>query len=99
MSEMRRRQSIAPNANSSVKAESKKRIIVPAGKTRKECEALVGDGCVSTKDAVKDLGFSRKVLERAMDAGTLPYVRIGTRRRVIPRKALRTWLAERLVLK
>ncbi len=75
---------------------AQERRIDAAAKAR---EALVGDGCVSVKDAVKDLGFSRKVLEHAMKAGSLPYVQVGTRRRVIPKKGLRTWLADRLVLK
>lgn len=65
-----------------------------AAKTR---EALVGDGCLSVKEAAKQSGFSTWVLYEAIKVRALPYVEVG-RRKVIPRKALREFLADRLVL-
>jgi len=58
---------------------------------------LVADGCISVPNAIKTTGFSEWTFYDAMKDGALPYVECG-RRRVIPRKALRAFLADRLVL-
>lgn len=59
--------------------------------------ALLEDGTMNVKDAVAFTGFGKSVIYEAMDDGTLPHVQRG-RRKVIPRRALIEWLADRLVL-
>jgi excisionase family DNA binding protein len=48
---------------------------------------LMADGLTSVSEAGRFLGLSRTTLYELMDAGELPYCKIGGARR-IPRKAL-----------
>lgn len=52
---------------------------------------------MSVRDAVAFTGFGKTIIYDAMEDGSLPYVQSG-RRKVIPRRALQEWLADRLVL-
>lgn len=52
---------------------------------------------MSVKEAVSFTGYGKSVIYEAMDDGSLPYVQRG-RRKVIPRKCLIDWLADRLIL-
>jgi excisionase family DNA binding protein len=50
-------------------------------------EELIAEGLVSPDEAMKFLSISRPILNRLLDQGVLPTVRLGTTRR-IPRRAL-----------
>lgn len=56
---------------------------------------LVSDGALGIRDAAAWLGISRSRLYELLAEGGIPTLRIG-RRRVVPRAALRAFLAERL---
>jgi excisionase family DNA binding protein len=57
---------------------------------------MVSEGAFSVREAVAFSGLSITQLTKHMDNGALPYVRDGRARR-IPRKALKDFLALRLV--
>lgn len=57
---------------------------------------LLEDGALPINDAVEWSGVSRSKLYIAMTEGKLPYIKLG-KRRLIPRRALRDYLARRLV--
>jgi len=59
---------------------------------------MVSEGTVSAKDAASFTGFGKRTIYDAMRDGVLPYVSRG-KRRVIPKKALLQFLADRLVLR
>jgi len=61
-----------------------------------EREAAVADGAFVIREATEFSGISRTSLYSAMDAGHLAYVKVN-RRRLIPRAALKQFLADRLV--
>lgn len=48
---------------------------------------LVADGLMTVSEAAKFLGISRSALYNIMDAGELPYVKLGRARR-IPRRSV-----------
>lgn len=52
--------------------------------------------CYSVNETQKMTGFGRTLLYGEMNAGRLPYVKIGTRR-AIRRNDLEAWLASKLV--
>ena len=56
---------------------------------------VLADGCLAIPEAVRFSGLSRSTLYKAMEAGELPFVKIG-RRRLLPRQALVQWLAQGL---
>ena len=56
---------------------------------------LASDGALGIRDAAAWLGISRSRFYELLAEGGIPTVRIG-RRRVVPRAALRAYLAERL---
>lgn len=58
---------------------------------------LVESGLVRISDCCRFLGISRSTLYEIMDAGKLPYVKIGRSRR-IPQQAMKEFAASRLVL-
>lgn len=58
---------------------------------------LVRDGAVSVSEAQAITGLGRTFLYGAMQRGELPYVKIGSARR-IPRRALEQWLADHLMV-
>ena len=62
--------------------------------TRDEAMELVQEGCASVDEAARFLGIRRAKLYLEMEVGRLVYLKIG-RRRVIPWRALREYLAER----
>ena len=62
--------------------------------TRDEAMELVQEGCASVDEAARFLGIRRAKLYLEMAAGRLRYLKIG-RRRVIPWRALREYLADR----
>ncbi len=57
---------------------------------------LLEDGATTIADATAWSGLSRVMLKRAMDAGELAYSLVG-HRRMIPRRALRDYLARHVV--
>jgi len=59
---------------------------------------LVREGAVTIKEAVHISGFGKTFLYEAMKRGDLPYIKIGSARR-IPRKGLAMWLASGLHIK
>ncbi len=56
---------------------------------------LVADGLLSVAEACRLLSISRSFLYAQMDAGELPYCRLGRSRR-IPRRALLDYAARHL---
>lgn len=56
---------------------------------------LLEDGAMRILDAVAWSGIGRSKLYSAMASGTLPFVQHGSRR-LIPKRGLRDYLAERL---
>lgn len=58
-------------------------------------EQLIVDGLVTVAEACKHLAVSRSFLYSEMDAGALPFCRLGRSRR-IPRRALIQYAAVRL---
>jgi len=56
---------------------------------------IAADGALGIRQAAEWLGISRSRLYELLAEGGIPTVRIG-RRRVVPRAALRAFLAERL---
>jgi len=52
----------------------------------------LADGCIGISEAMRFSGLSRSTLYAAMEAGELPFVKIG-RRRLLPRQSLVQWLA------
>lgn len=60
-----------------------------------EAEAMCADGTMSVAEAEKFTGVSDSLIYEWLDAGVLPSVQLG-RRRVIPRKALVTYLAKNM---
>jgi predicted DNA-binding transcriptional regulator AlpA len=56
---------------------------------------IVADGAFAIPEAVRFTGYSRASLYRAMDAGQLEYIKLG-RRRLIPRRAAIRLLAQGL---
>ena len=67
----------------------------PAAVTTPTAEELCADGCLTIAGAVEFSGLGRSKLYELMDAGVLPYVLDC--KRLIPRRALVSYLAERLV--
>lgn len=57
---------------------------------------LISEGCFGLKEAEEFSGLSARQLVRRMEDGSLPYIRENRARR-IPRKALKNFLALRLV--
>lgn len=62
--------------------------------TRRRRE-LCTEGAVSVAKAAEFIGASRTFVYGEMDAGRLPFIRVG-RKRALPRRALVRWLAERM---
>lgn len=60
-----------------------------------DVDALVAEGATGPAEAARFLGICRSKLYQEMDAGRIPYLKVGTRR-LIPKAALRRYLAERL---
>jgi excisionase family DNA binding protein len=60
-------------------------------------EELIADGLVSPDEAMRFLGISRPTLNRLLDQGVLPTVRLVTTRR-IPRRALVDLAARSVVM-
>jgi excisionase family DNA binding protein len=60
-------------------------------------EELIADGLVSPDEAMRFLGISRPTLNRLLDRGVLPTVRLVTTRR-IPRRALVDLAARSVVM-
>lgn len=58
---------------------------------------LVREGCMTIQEAVLFSGVGRSFLYEAMKRGELPYVKIGSARR-IPKRALEEWLAKNVAL-
>jgi excisionase family DNA binding protein len=56
---------------------------------------LMADGTLSIEAAAEFSGLGRTFLYSAMDRGELPYVKAGARR-LIPKKALIKYLADRV---
>ncbi len=56
---------------------------------------LLADGAKTVRQACEFLGVSRSWLYEQMEGGLLPWVKLG-RRRVIPKRALVEFAAERL---
>lgn len=56
---------------------------------------LLSEGAMKITDAVSWSGIGRSRLYSAMASGELPFVQYGTRR-LIPKRGLRDYLAERL---
>ncbi len=54
----------------------------------------LADGLVGVPEACREFGGSDQYLYDAINAGVLPHVAFG-RRKLIPRAALRAWLAAR----
>ena len=67
---------------------------MPIPITRGEALELVREGCASVEEAARFLGIRRAKVYLEMEAGRLAYLKIG-RRRVIPWRALREYLADR----
>ena len=65
-----------------------------ARSSQEEAE-LVGDGAMPVLVAVAWSGLSRSKLYEAMSRGELSYIKHG-KRRLIPRRALRNYLVDRL---
>ena len=61
----------------------------------RERAELFADGLISVPDAAKFLSISKSKLYLVMDAGELPYVKIGSSRR-IPKRALVVFVEQRL---
>jgi len=59
-------------------------------------EDLVADGLVTVKEAEEFLGIRRSKLYELMERGELPYVKIGSARR-IPKRALIALATKHLV--
>ncbi|MBE3597535.1 MAG: helix-turn-helix domain-containing protein [Limnochordaceae bacterium] len=59
-------------------------------------EQLVADGLLTVKQAAEFLGISRSQVYALMERGELPYVKIGSSRR-IPKRALIAFAARHLV--
>lgn len=59
-------------------------------------QALVADGLLTVREAEAFIRLKRSTLYRLMDAGRLPYVKLGGARR-IPRRALVELAARHLV--
>jgi len=57
---------------------------------------LVRDGAMTIEDAMRFTGVGRSFLYEAMAKGELPFIKIGSARR-IPRRALEEWLARHVV--
>lgn len=55
----------------------------------------LAEGVVGVPTAVRETGLTRRALYDAIAAGHLPHVRVG-RRKLIPRVALRVWMAARV---
>lgn len=64
--------------------------------TTTEKTTLVSDGVLSIAEAAKELRLHTKTITRLIQAGTLPYCKIG-RRKLIPRKAIEAMLADAVV--
>lgn len=62
-----------------------------------DSHALVSDGLATIREAQAFLSVARSALYRLMDAGALPYVKLGAARR-IPRRALIELAARNLIL-
>jgi excisionase family DNA binding protein len=58
-------------------------------------ERMVEDGAVDVSEACRFTGVGRSFLYSLMEAGRLPYLKLG-KRRLIPRAELRRLLAESL---
>src|SRR5690606_24404940 len=58
---------------------------------------LVREGCMTIQEAALFSGVGRSFLYEAMKRGELPYVKIGSARR-IPKRALEEWLAKNVAL-
>ncbi len=65
-------------------------------KEKNTAQDLLADGAMTISEAVKWSGVGRTRLYAAMNDGRLPYVQSGTRR-LIPRKALRSFLVAGLI--
>jgi excisionase family DNA binding protein len=63
--------------------------------TTKEPRELAADGAMTVIEAARWLGVSRSTLYELLGGGGIRALRIG-RRRLVPREALRAYLAERL---
>lgn len=59
-------------------------------------DQLVAEGLVTIRQAEEFLGLKRSKIYQLMDRGEIPYVKFGSARR-IPRRALVTYAAARLV--
>ncbi len=68
-------------------------LIEPPEHNRAESLELLADGVLSIAAAASFSSLSRAGLYAAMAAGELPYLKRG-RRRLIPRRALVSWLAD-----
>ena len=62
---------------------------------RHDPRELVADGLMTVRDAQRFLGVGHSMLYQLMGRGEIPYVRIGTARR-IPRAALVEYAARHL---
>lgn len=72
--------------------KAKRQTAPPQAKTPEPADSIWADGALDASKAAREFGTSEFFWRKLMDAGVLPYSRCGTKKRLMPRRAVLEYL-------